>query len=174
MRYFTSAYIITLLCFFAVPLTAAAHPYGESFEKQTDEYLIDIGYNVTDFIANSSTLFEFDLLDGEELAEYEDVWVRISKGNQTVLATGVNKSDFGGARLTFVFPEPGEYEFSVRYQEGTDALAEATFPINVQRNPRESGGDFGSTGLIIGAGFAGLIVGAGAMRLIARRQRAQT
>ncbi|MEK7628862.1 MAG: hypothetical protein AAB421_05645 [Patescibacteria group bacterium] len=106
---------------------------GPSFELENNGYLVDVGYNTDMFVDDESVLFQFDLLNKEGARQkFHDVWVRIVSDRQTAFAGGVSNSDFGGARITYVFPNPGTYTLSVRYQtKDGDALSEASFPITV-------------------------------------------
>lgn len=155
----------------ALPGSVAGHGLGESFEQEVGDHLIDVGYTPEDFSAGASALFEFELWENEPGVAYEDltpvpfddVWVRIVADGKTVFAGGVHNAEFGGARMTYVFPEPGEYEFSVRYERGTDSIAETTFPFTVA--PREGGGSFRIPAM---AAVLGLLVGAGGVYFIRR------
>jgi len=151
---------------FVTPFFIFGHATGESLEQEVDGYLIDIGYSVTEFIANSAVVFEFNLLnENDEFVDYSNVWLRIVKDDRTILATGIHNAEFGGARITYIFTEPGAYEISARYEEGVDSIAEATFPIEVLPNPNGGSGNVNIIFLVI-AGIVGIGVGAIATRLL--------
>jgi len=132
--------IVVISCIATMlPLFVGAHAIGESLEKSVDGYVVDIGYNVTEFVADTPVVFEFTLLDTDEtLVDYSNVWLRIVKDGTTILATGVYNAEFGGARTTYAFPEPGAYELSARYEDGTNSIAEAVFAIEVMPNPNKN------------------------------------
>lgn len=162
---FVSFYLIGIIAL-TIPLFVSAHAFGESLEKEVDGYLVDIGYSTTEFVANSAVVFEFDLLDeNEEFIDYESVWLRIVKDERTILATGIHNAEFGGARITYTFAEPGAYEFSARYEEGIDSIREATFLIEVLPNPNERGGGANIIFLFL-AGIVGIAAGAIGVRLL--------
>jgi len=66
-----------------------------------------------------------------------DVWLRINEGRKTYFAGGVHKPKFGPMGITYIFPDAGEYEISVRYQNDGEKITEYSFPLFVS----EGGGD---------------------------------
>jgi len=129
--------ILFIVLFLGVFGFAFAHGTGASLEKQVGEYLIDVGYNTAVFAEQSSTAFDFDIKKGDEAVAFSDVWVRISQGTKTVFAGGIYNADFGGARMTYVFPQAGEYEFSVRFENEDESIAESEFQIVVEEKQKE-------------------------------------
>ena len=135
-----------------IPCSAIAHSWGTSYEAEDNGYALDIGYSSPAPEAGESVIFDFEILQGSErFRDFTDVWVRIEGERGTVLATGVHNADFGGARLSYVFPEPGEYTVHVRYQNNDDAIADTEFPISVVGevgSAPSSAGGFSSSNLI--------------------------
>ena len=118
-----------------------AHGTGESFEKSMDGYKVDIGYEPVVFKSQQVQRFDFDLYDSKtnKDVEFTDVWVNISQGNKTVFASGIYKSDFGVAGMTYVFPDKGEYILDVRYEKNGESIVQTTFPISVLESDVVSG-----------------------------------
>lgn len=176
MRHAASKYVAVALAVIVASLFVAAqfvsaHEFGNSFELQTEEGLIDIGYSVEEFTDDTSVIFDFEILDedGNEIF-FSDIWVRIVREKSTVLATGVHNADLGGALLTYKFPETGEYVLHVRYQNDGKKVAEAEFPIIVQRGITTRSG--GSGALYAGMGFiGGLILSVVPFLLVRRKQQ---
>lgn len=138
----------------------SAHGSGESFELESEGYLMDIGYSVEEFTDDSSVILSFELKNKEGSAvEFTDVWVRIIEDTSTVFATGVHNADLGGALMTYKFPSSGDYKLSARFQNNGESLVEGVFPLTVVKGSSESGGAnslFYSTlgllgGLVLGA-----------------------
>lgn len=155
------AAVIGVFALVVFPLVTHAHSWGTSHEAEDNGYSIDIGYSAPAPEAGESVIFDFEMLkSGERYRDFTDVWVRIESEHGTVLATGIHNADFGGARLSYVFPEPGDYTVSARYQRSDDAVASTKFPISVigevRTQPSGTGG-FGSSNLISVA--AGLLLG---------------
>lgn len=126
-----SVLLWTVGVFFA-PYIVLAHSWGTSFETEDNGYSIDIGYSTPAPEVGESVIFDFEILKGgERFRDFSDVWVRVEGEHGTVLATGVHNADFGGARMSYVFPGRGEYQISARYEKGVEAVAEAEFPISV-------------------------------------------
>lgn len=172
MRSIAGGILVSLaLVFASAPLFASGHELGESFEQEVGEHLIDIGYTPENFSAGSSALFEFELWRNNPDAEYDeldpvaydDVWVRIVSDGTTMFASGVHNAEFGGSRMTYVFPEAGEYELSVRYERGLDTVAEATFPFTVA--PKEGSGAFRIPAM---AALVGVLIGTAGVYFIRR------
>jgi hypothetical protein len=153
---------------------ALAHGTGESFEAESNGYLVDVGYSVSEFNADSSVVFDFGLKneDGED-AKFSDVWVRVVRGDATVFAGGVHNARFGGATMTYTFPSAGEYELSVRFQEDGKSIAESSFPLVVEAHnntPKNAGVNDVTVAIIFGA--LGVIVGGAFIRwFISRREK---
>jgi hypothetical protein len=157
--------VIALAMVLSLPFFVFGHGDGESLEKEVDGYLIDIGYNTTEFIVGSSVVFEFDISKEEESVDFDDVWVRISEGNKTVFASGIYNAEFGGARMTYSFPSEGAYEFSVRFQDGSESITEAVFPIEVLPNSDEEDSQNWVLTALLGA-LVGAVAGVAAVRLM--------
>ncbi|PCI30219.1 hypothetical protein COB52_01775 [Candidatus Kaiserbacteria bacterium] len=132
--YVTFSIVITTGVLLLSIMTAYAHGTGSSFEQQDGDALIDIGYNTETFTEDSSVVFNFTMLDEDASPiTFTDVWVRIVRDKSTVFATGVYNAKFGGATMTYRFPEAGQYTLSARFQNNGDSVAEATFPLEVEK-----------------------------------------
>lgn len=120
------------LMLFALPLGAGAHAFGVSHETTVDGVHIDIGYSSAAPVAGESVIFDFNLPVGEEDETYTDVWVRIDhEGGSTKLATAVYNAEFGGPRMSYVFPEAGTYTVSVRYENNGTPLVKTEWQLMV-------------------------------------------
>lgn len=111
----------------------SAHTTGSSWEQVYNEYKVDVGYDPTIFVANEPERLDFNVVKeatGEDVP-FADVWVRISKGNKTVFATGVHKPSLGKTGMTFTFPEAGDYLLSARFEKDGNTVVESSFPITV-------------------------------------------
>ena len=113
---------------------AHAHVTGASFTSTTTPYVVDIGYDPITFTAEESERFDFVLRDEKtgNPVPFDQVWVRITDGDNTLLATGLLNQSIGPTTLLYVFGGPGEYKLqpSFRNADG-DEIAAATFPISV-------------------------------------------
>jgi hypothetical protein len=164
----TTAFIAALVAIVA-PCTLFAHETGESYEAEIDGYAVDVGYSTSTPDEGESVVFDFGLEKGGKEVVFSDVWVTVtSAAGETVLATGVHNSAFGGPRLSYVFPGPGSYSVAVRYEQDTEALAAASFPMTVTA---QSSGAFpiDSMQLFIGL-FVGALSGYGLAQYLGRRK----
>jgi hypothetical protein len=121
-----------------IPAGATAHTLGTSFEKEVGAYKIDIGYEPAFQQGNDRVVFDFGTFtSADELVDFDYVWVRLEHEKRTLLATGIAHADFGPTSLLFTLPENlrGEIVVHVRYQRDDEALAEASFPLNVTESP---------------------------------------
>lgn len=159
---------LLLLFVFVVPLYAFAHGDEASFEKTVGEYLVDIGYSVPTPSEGESVLFDFKLqkADTEESVPFDDVWVKIESDDSkaVVLATGIHNAEFGGPRLSYVFPHEGTYTISARYENKDGSITEASLPMTVTGAQKHT-----STSANIVWGIIGLLLGAGAGYAFSKR-----
>lgn len=150
-------------------ITASAHTVGLSWMATTSPYVIDIGYDPTEFHVGGAARFDFLLHHehGADNASYDHVWVRVIREEQTLLAVGVRKQSLGPTTLLYQFTEPGSYtlEASFRDIDGND-LAVKAFPLTVTVGSSSSGGV--SSGLMLFV--AGLCVGGLAVFVLLRRR----
>ncbi|MBI5457500.1 hypothetical protein HY971_02120 [Candidatus Kaiserbacteria bacterium] len=113
---------------------AYAHSTDASWEATSTPYIIDIGYDPNDFQVGQSARFDFLLHNekNENAASFDHVWVRIVRGDHTLLATGIREQQAGPTTLLYGFTVPGGYkiETSFRDKKGND-IAAASFPITV-------------------------------------------
>ncbi|MDP2735893.1 MAG: hypothetical protein Q8P12_06845, partial [bacterium] len=112
------------------PFLVSAHGVGGTLETVVEGYLVDIGYQPANPRAGIPVAYDFLLTDSAtgRPAEFDFMWVRVSKGKNTVLATGIAKAEFGPTTLVYTYPEGGDdYEIAVRFEGAEATLAEATF-----------------------------------------------
>jgi hypothetical protein len=123
---------------FAQPV--AAHSSGGSFIATTSPYVIDIGYDPAAFIEGEYSRFDFVLQnEAGKQAPYSYVWVRIRKGTETLLATGLYKQQFGPTTLLYTFAWEGVYELDASFRDTDgDEIARAQFSITVLPSSDES------------------------------------
>lgn len=145
----------------AVP--ALAHSDGASFETTVDGYLIDVGYSAPAPTADDVVLFDFGIEQAEAPVTFDDVWVRVERDGVTVFASGIHNAPFGGARMSYRFPDAGNYTINVRFETDQSPLVEASFPLIVTAS------DTRETSLPYVPALIGLIVGAGLTFAFMRR-----
>lgn len=167
--------LVLLPCIFLIPQgEVRAHGSGASFEEVVDGVLIDIGYSPVDISAQTPVPFDFSIADavsGDTLP-YSDIWVRVHKGRETFFAGGIGKSAVGATTMLFQFPKAGMYMLSVRFQNGTESVAEATFEVPVSElmgADAETDSDHGIVIMFV-AFLLGLILGGGALWYILRKK----
>lgn len=156
----------------ALPFFASAHAVGESYNAQSGSYIVDVGYSTKQAAAGESVQFDFLLhptSSPTDSSPFTDAWVTVTSKdtNAVVLATGVYNNDFGGPRLSYVFPGPGTFIVDARYEDSTTTLAEGSFPVTVLPPPRSI--FTGATAIALALGAAlGLVV---ALALLRSRSR---
>lgn len=127
--------------FFAIallPFQAWAHTTGVFFQTTVKDYIVDVGYSTAAPTEGEATLFDFQLrhaasslANGSDV-DFSDVWVRIDNAsNAVVFASGIHNAEFGGSRMSYVFPKPGKYLISMRYEKNATTIVESSFPIEV-------------------------------------------
>ncbi len=170
--------IAALLVLISTPIAVGAHGAGAFFETEVGNYILDIGFSSPAPQTDESVIFDFQLrnsgttlISGSDAA-YTDVWVRIEGENGTVFASGIHNAEFGGPRMSYVFPKEGTYTISARYEHGNDTLAETSFPMTVVPAPgtffweRIPHGE-----LYLGVGIGAVLVGLLGLGVVLRNKK---
>lgn len=156
---------LVFVLFLFLPVIAEAHGAGAYFETVAGAYVVDVGYSTPAPQDTESVIFDFQLRDkntkltqGTDVT-FTDVWVKIeSEDKQVVFASGIYNAEFGGPRMSYVFPKPGTYLISVRYENGQQSLTETSFPMTVLPAPPDSGtGAIESVWYLLGGVVLGLL-----------------
>ncbi len=118
-------------------LPAAAHINGVSYEKEKDGYVLDAGYGAPAPKEGESQVFDFRLKKDGKDVPFTDTWVKITAENKAVVfATGIYNAEFGGPRMSYVFPKAGNYTVSFRFENKGETIVEDSFPITVLPAPQ--------------------------------------
>lgn len=86
--------LLSVVGFFAVHISARAHTTDSFWEVATGKYFADVGYDPAVFMAGQHSRFDFGLFKDRadtESVDFAEVWVRIKKEKETLLATGIRK-----------------------------------------------------------------------------------
>ncbi len=137
---------ITIL-FIAGVCDVKANGFGMTFDKVVGDYTVNVDYDAsTGIYSGSPVQFAFQLFnkDRSQQLEFNNVWVSIipaDKGQfaQPVFAGSIAGSTFPPSGVTFVFPSAGSYTLSLSYEKNNKAIAEATFPLEVQAGDTSTG-----------------------------------
>jgi hypothetical protein len=131
------ALIVFALLLFGV--SVEAHESGTSYELIVEGYTVDIGYSIEAPTTDDVVAFDFQLQKDTADAPFSDAWVKIEDARGAVVfASGIHNAQFGGARMSYRFPEAGTYTMTVRYEAGDVRLAEAIVPLSVAEIPEET------------------------------------
>lgn len=162
MKYYLS--IIILLASFSI---AQANGFGIKLDQPVGDYIVNIDADTYVLTALESVRFDVMLWnrDRTERIDFDNVWVNITpKGSFGPTFAGLlGRPVFGGFGMTYVFPNPGEYNLSVRLgkigEKGVETVAETSFELSVEDS---EGGVFGQSRLrdFITSGILGLMIGA--------------
>ncbi|HEY4486947.1 MAG TPA: hypothetical protein VJB70_04415 [Candidatus Paceibacterota bacterium] len=116
-----------------------AHGFGVFVEKQVGEITVDIGYEPEILTEHFPVRFDFNIVNAETQGNipFTDIWVRISQGNVVTLATSITHASFGPTGLLYAFPQDGDYELSVRFENEDESIVETVFPFSVVAMERE-------------------------------------
>jgi len=152
--------IVLLFLLLVAPMTTLAHDSGESHEVESQGYLIDIGYSTDSPVEREAVPFDFRITREGEEVPFTNVWVKIDGKEEVVFAGAIYNSEYGGPRLSYVFPGPGPYTISVRYEDGPTAIASTSFSMNVQKEGMSTTiPDLGALFLGVLLGVAGFVGG---------------
>lgn len=151
--------------------TAYAHGTGVSYEENKDGYKIDIGHD--EFITEGeATRFDFTIypldINSVQGEVFTDAWINFSKDKKLFFAGGIHKPVFGTTGFTYVFPEPGTYTISARFQNAGETVVSSEFPIEVLAKPKpvQNPPQMVVYGMVA---CAGLLIGTGAGLFIPRK-----
>jgi hypothetical protein len=154
MKYF----IFTILASLLVFNIALAH-VGLSFEKQVGDYFIDIGSEEEIVTEGKEFELNFDLSKDDERQEFHDVSVKFSKDGEIFYLSRIHKPKIGPVHLLYIFPESGEYQMSVAFNQDDKTIVETDFSVLVEAKVGgEEQAKTGSTQGIIGA-VIGFVIG---------------
>jgi hypothetical protein len=152
------------MCFMAHD--ASAHAGAFTYEAVVNNYFVDIGANKAEMLVGDPILFEYNLYpnsDPNKLADFDNVYVQLGDGDNSLFSSFIHRPGDMLTVMTFSFPHPGKYDMSARFQKGTEAMAEVTFPIEVTGQGSGMGQGAVKVGLL--AGLIGLAVGYGLSRV---------
>ena len=118
------------------PTLVFAHGLGVPYEMTDGDYKVILEQETPEVLAGDPTPYTITLRkqEGDELAEFETIFVRVTDENdKTVLATTLASDTIrqSSSLLTAALPSAGLYNFSLSFRLGSDSLAAADFPINV-------------------------------------------
>jgi len=131
----TSLTILFLTAIFLASPAADAHTGGFSYEAPVDGHFADIGANTSMFQVGEPVLFDFHLYkasDPNNPTAFDNVYVAVEDDQQVHLSASIHQQEGAQAVLSYVFPEPGKYNVSARFQQGSAVLASASFDVNVE------------------------------------------
>lgn len=131
-----SRWIVSLALFFATaPVAVIGHGVGTSFERQTDEFFVDIGFD-RDFQVGEETLIDFSLFSVkkgkvEDLASFTKLTYSIHSGS-TVLATrAITKPEFGKVFETITPKKRGNWVLTVDFSNSDASIFTTSFDIEI-------------------------------------------
>lgn len=142
---------------------AFGHGAGQTIEKESNGYFVDIDYDSTELRSGETVRFNFNLWNDKDRSsgpDFTDVWVRIVPiGSPGIIYAGdMHRPNFGSAGFTYVFPKSGEYELTVRFQNLDKTLTDdIIFPLTVLEGSSDKQSNK-TTSLLI-AGIIGLFIG---------------
>lgn len=175
--------LIASILFLLSVMPAFGHGLGETIEKEVGDYIVDFGYDPLSLFLGETTSVTFEIFRKEdrEPVEFRNVWVRVTKDEETVFAGSLTKAFFGNTRLTLRLPETGEYQISARFEgekeeerEGeevfssVETLAEASFPLTILKGESQS---FSLTPEMIIGFIAGLVLGLLPLPVLLKQRR---
>lgn len=128
---------LLLLCSFLFsPAIALAHSDGLSFERQTGDILIDIGFGKELPVPGSTLTYSFDLFkvganDSYTFEPFTKVSVRILNEDKELIAKTLPNNGTDVPSLKYTFTEPGDYSMAVAYERAGKESVDAAFGFRV-------------------------------------------
>jgi len=157
---------------FTFPSITEGHAVGfKSLTTVTEEgYEVDFGYEENTLREQTQTRLSFELYDNQStttLSSFTEVWVVIKGSEGTVFSGGIDRPEFGDTSISFMFPEEGEYDVQLRYQEDSEILAKGNFALQV---PMREDKQVNTNAYLASGALIGLIVGFLTALLIRRKR----
>ena len=143
-------FLVTILCVATIQ-SIKANGFGVTLDKQVGDYIANVDYDaIAGIYAGDPVQFAFQLFnkDRSRQLDFTDVWVSITPVktgafSQPVFDGGLVGSTFPPSGMMFVFPNSGSYTLNLRYEKGEKAIAEVSFPLDVQSGSQSTGGQGG-------------------------------
>jgi hypothetical protein len=166
-----------IMCGAMVLPYAYGHGLGQILSKSVGDYYLTLEYEALTIQAGTPVRLTLDIFPKNAFAtsvpEYTDVWVRITETNTNdavdpiVFAGAISKKSFIPTGMSYVFPRGGNYEVSVRFENGDAPIGEAAFEVVADNTP----GELQSSGTIVGWTILGAAAGAALAYAVARKRR---
>lgn len=118
-----------------LPAVVLAHGVGASFEKQTDDFFVDVGFD-RPFQVGEETLIDFSLFSVkkgkvEDLASFTKLTYSIHSGS-TILATRtINKPEFGKVFETLTPDKRGNWTLTMDFMSGDTSIFKSSFEMEI-------------------------------------------
>ncbi|MBP9757334.1 MAG: hypothetical protein KBD06_01925 [Candidatus Pacebacteria bacterium] len=164
---------VLVLGVFSVSAPVFAHDTGFSYVATSTPYVVDVGYDPAIFVAGDSVRFDLVLNDERtgKPVTFDQVWVRITSADGTLLATGLYKQPFGPTTLLYTFALPGSYELQPSFRDASGKeLAVSKFPIQVSE-PEPAASPVTRYATPLGLFVAGVALGIAGTRALRGRSR---
>lgn len=131
---------VMLLSTAAIALSphAHAHSNAQSFEKQLENYFIDIGYSQS-FVVNEKTVLDISLYDQQgDMPQYSSVLISVESGSSIQYRSKIDKPDLGKPFMSLVLKSEGNWSLRTTFLKDEAVIAEAVFPVFIQQNASQS------------------------------------
>lgn len=124
-----SAALALLIC---TP-TVMAHGNFELLTRDLDKYIMEIRYDPLDSSFGLASPITFYLKEKETDADatYQTIYVKMTKQDMTVFSAPITKPDIGPTSIMYKFPEGGEYQLDVHFQNQTETIADSSFVLKI-------------------------------------------
>jgi hypothetical protein len=144
-----------------MPMLSSAHGQGGTVEKVVGDYFVDAGWSEPILRAGKSSRFDFLLLKSTDRsdADFNQVFVKITKNNSLAFVATLPRPSFGTAGMTYTFHEAGDYKFEITYLKDQQTVVATDFTTNVQGGEVESSGFSGFLRVPIVSFCLGLFAG---------------
>lgn len=127
--------ISAALALSAVPTAVFGHGVGASFERQTDTFFVDIGFDRS-FQVGEETLIDFSLFsmkDGkvDDLASFTQLTYSIHSGSNVLTSRTITKPEFGKVFETVTPKKRGNWVLSVDFLSNDASIFSTSFDMEI-------------------------------------------
>ncbi len=123
------------LVILTLPVVASGHGVGTSFERQTDEFFVDIGFD-RDFQVGEETLIDFSLFSVkkgkvEDLASFTKLIYSIHSGSTILASREITKPEFGKVFETVTPKKRGNWVLTVDFINDDASVYATSFDMDI-------------------------------------------
>jgi hypothetical protein len=133
LRLFLLCCVLFGVVIFSAPVNAHL---AAGADRQIGDMLLDFGYDPAQPIAGQQSALMFSLVNvtTNETLPLDYAWVRIATESSTLFAGKLYPDKTGSVLFTLQFPDSGQYDIAVQFEQNGSVVAQTSYPLIVQKS----------------------------------------